>query len=161
MNIYDYAMEKEKEAEVLYRELAQTTSNEGFENIFTMLADEEAKHYKIVEELKNEVPMELSESEILANSRVIFERMSQKKEAFEIETDQVELYKKAQVIERQSRDFYSEKAGEVEDAFQKEVFEKLAVEEERHYVLLDNIIELVLRPEQWLENAEWHHLDEY
>jgi rubrerythrin len=87
--------------------------------------------------------------------------MSQKKEAFEIETDQVELYKKAQGIEQASRNFYLEKAGEIKDAFQKEVFENLAGQEQKHYLLLDNIIELVVRPEQWLEDAEWHHLDEY
>ncbi|MHC4131954.1 MAG: ferritin-like domain-containing protein [Planctomycetota bacterium] len=161
MNTFDYAMEKEKEAEGLYRELAEKTNNEGFANIFIMLADEEAVHYRIVEEMKNEVPVELSESEILPNAKNIFKGMSRKKEAFEIETDQLELYKKAQGIEQTSRDFYLEKAGEVEDAFQKEVFEKLADQEQKHYLLLDNIIELVVRPEQWLEDAEWHHLDEY
>jgi rubrerythrin len=161
MNIFDYAMEKEKEAEGLYRELADKTNNEGFTNIFKLLADEEATHYRILEDMKNEVPVELSDSEILPNAKDIFKGMSQKKEAFEIETDQVELYKKAQEIEKASRDLYLEKAGETEDSFQKEVFGNLADQEQKHYLLIDNIIELVLRPEQWLEDAEWHHLDEY
>lgn len=34
-------------------------------------------------------------------------------------------------------------------------------EEKKHYFLLDNIIEFVSRPEQWLENAEFYHLEEY
>ncbi|MHC4293892.1 MAG: ferritin-like domain-containing protein [Planctomycetota bacterium] len=157
MNIFDYAMQIEKEAEGF----ADKTSNEGFAKIFTMLAEEEIVHFRIVEEMKNEVPVELSESEILTDAKNIFSRISQKKEEFEIETDQVELYKKARGIEQASRDFYLEKAVEVDDAFQKEVFENLADQEQKHYFLLDNIIELVVRPEQWLEDSEWHHLDEY
>jgi rubrerythrin len=161
MNIYDYAMEKEKQAESLYRELVEKTSNEGFSNIFNMLANEEVKHYKLIEDMKNEVPAELSESDILPNAKKVFERMNQKKEEFVVETDLVEMYKKARGIEQQSRDFYLEKANEAGDAFQAEVFEKLAEEEQRHYLLIDNIIEMVLRPEQWLENAEWHHMEDY
>jgi len=161
MNIYDYAMEKEKQARSFYLELAEKTANEGFTNIFNMLADEEAKHYKLLEDMKNDVPAELSESELLKNAKDAFKRIEQKKEAFVVETDQIELYKKAQDIEEKSRQLYLEKAGEIKDAFQKEVFERLAEEEKRHYFLIENIIEMVLRPEQWLENTEWYHMDEY
>ena len=44
---------------------------------------------------------------------------------------------------------------------QKDVFLKLADEEKKHYFLLGNIIEFISRPEHWLENAEFHHLEEY
>jgi len=27
--------------------------------------------------------------------------------------------------------------------------------------LLENIIDFISRPRNWLENAEWHHLDKY
>jgi rubrerythrin len=161
MNIYDYAIEKEQQAESLYRELANKTRNEGFSNIFNMLADEESKHYKLIEDMKNDVPAELLDSELFPKVKKVFEQMGKKKEEFVFETNQVELYKKAQGIEQQSRDFYIEKANEADDAFQTDIFEKLAEEEQRHYLLIDNIIEMASRPEQWLENAEWHHLDEY
>jgi len=154
-------MAKEKEAESLYRQLADNTGNHGFKSIFSMLADEEAEHCSILEDMKNEVPPELSDSDILLDANEAIKKMSRNKEAFEIETDQVELYKNAQEIEKQSRDFYREKAGEVQDSFQKEIFDKLADQEQNHYILLDNIIELVLRPEQWLENAEWNPTEEY
>ena len=69
--------------------------------------------------------------------------------------------KKAQDIEKESREFYLQKADEVQDHCQKGIFRKLAEEENKHYFLLDNIIEFVSRPEQWLENAEFHHLEDY
>lgn len=69
--------------------------------------------------------------------------------------------KKAQDIEKKSRDFYLDKCTIVELQYQKELFLKLAEEEKKHYFLLDNIIEFVSRPETWLENAEFCHLEEY
>ena len=43
----------------------------------------------------------------------------------------------------------------------KRIFQKLAEEEKKHYFLLENIIQFVSRPETWLENAEFYHLEEY
>jgi rubrerythrin len=54
-----------------------------------------------------------------------------------------------------------EKANEVTEEYQKEIFQRLADEEKKHYFLLENIIEFVSRPETWLENAEFYHLEEY
>ena len=43
------------------------------------------------------------------------------------------------------------------------LFLKLAGEEEKHLRIVRAITEFVSRPEpgNWLENAEWHHLQEY
>ena len=68
---------------------------------------------------------------------------------------------KAQDIEKKSRDFYTEKANEVKQEYQKDIFLKLAEEEKKHYFLLENIIDFISRPETWLENAEFNHLEEY
>jgi hypothetical protein len=37
----------------------------------------------------------------------------------------------------------------------------MAEEEKKQAVVLGNIIEMVRRPETWLEDAEFRHLDEY
>ncbi len=74
---------------------------------------------------------------------------------------QIELYKKAQEIEKKSWDFYLEKGGEVNDPLQKEIFLKVADEEKNHYFILETIIDFVSRPQQWLEDPEWYHLEEY
>ena len=67
---------------------------------------------------------------------------------------------KARDIEKKSQDFYTEKANEVTEAYQIELFLKLAVEEKKHYFLLDNILDFISRPEQWLENAEFFRLED-
>ncbi len=47
MNVYEYAMKVEKEGEAYYREMAAAANNAGLKRIFTMLADEEVKHYNV------------------------------------------------------------------------------------------------------------------
>jgi rubrerythrin len=126
-----------------------------------MLADEEAKHYKIVSDMKDDAPADLADTTVLSDAKDVFEKMHETAQNFDFDISQTELYRKAQDIEKQSQNFYLEKAKEVEEDFQKDSFLKLAEEEKKHYFLLENIIDFVSRPETWLENAEFNHLEEY
>jgi rubrerythrin len=160
MNIFEFAMEKEKYSEDYYRQLADKSNNEGLKAIFDMLADEEVKHYKIVSDMKENVAPDLAETTVLSDAKDVFAKMRESVQSFNFDVSQTNLYRKAREIEKQSRKFYLEKANEVKEN-QKEIFLKLADEEEKHYFLIDNIIDFVSRPETWLENAEFYHLEEY
>jgi len=160
MNIFEFAMKMEKDGENYYRQLAEKVNNKGIQTILTMLADEEVKHYNALVKIQAQKP-QMAETTILTDARNVFEQMKEGNEKFNIDVNQIELYKEAQKIEERSINFYLEKADEVTEEYQKELFLKLAEEEKKHYFLLENIIEFVSRPQTWLENAEWHHLDEY
>jgi rubrerythrin len=160
MDIFDYAMRMEKDGENYYRQLVEKTDNKGIKAIFTMLAEEEVKHYKTVAQMKTERP-QMPETTVLADAKNIFTQMKESGEQFDFAAKQCRLYEKAQDIEKKSEDFYSQKANEVEQQYQRELFLKLAEEEKKHYFLLENIIQLVSRPQTWLENAEFYHLEEY
>lgn len=128
---------------------------------FTMLADEEAKHYRVVERMKKATPGQVRDTKVLSQAKKVFKKMRKDLEAFDFELSEIDAYRKAQDIEKQSREFYLQKADEVEDDRRKGIFKKLAEEENKHYFLLENIIDFVSRPKVWLENAEFYHLDEY
>lgn len=160
INIFEYAMQMEKDGEDYYRQLVQQTANKGMRTILAMLADEEFKHYNAIEKMKTEKP-QITETKILTDAKNVFVQIKESGESFDFDIKQTELYKKAQDIEEKSRDFYTEKANEVTEEYQKEVFLKLADEEKKHYFLLENIIDFISRPESWLENAEFNHLEEY
>ena len=160
MNIFDFAMEKEKLSEDYYRQLSSESDNKGLETIFNMLADEEAKHYKIVSDMKDNAAADLAETTVLSDAKDIFVKMRESASNFNFDVNQIELYKKAQKIEEQSRDFYLEKADEAGKT-NKAIFLELADQEKKHFFLLDNIIDFVSKPQTWLENAEFYHLDEY
>ncbi len=161
MDIFEFAMEKERLAEELYRKLADSAPHKGLISILTMLADEEHNHYDVISKMKEGVPAEVTDTILLTNAKTIFAKMRQSREKFKFGDSQIDLYKKAQDIERDSRSFYRQKAKETEDPRQKAIFNTLAEEENKHYFLLENIIEFVSRPQTWLEDAEFHHLEQY
>jgi rubrerythrin len=160
VNIYDFAMQMEQDQESLYRKLADSTAAPGIQRILNMLADDEAKHYQIVRQLKANAPApEMASTEILSGAKTIFADMQG--QAFDLEGLQVEVYQQAQSLEQQSRDFYRDKAREAPKSSHKELFLKLAEEEQRHFFLLDHMIEFINRPRNWIEDAEFNHLEDY
>ena len=160
MDIFDYALQMEKDGESFYREIAQKTSNEGLQKVLTMLSNEEVKHYQAIERMRQD-KYQMTETTVLDDAKNIFIEMKEQGEIFEPGQEQTEFYARAQEIEKKSQQFYQNKAGQTDNEDQKKLFERLAKEEEKHYFLLENIIAFVSRPKQWLENAEWYHLEEY
>jgi len=165
MDIYQFAMQMEKDGENFYRLLAKESTVPGLAKIFTMLADDEVKHYNVIGRLsKKEKNPQLAETRILENVKNIFVTMQAAKEELHIDTTKAaNEYRKACAIEETSRKFYQEKADVVEGEHERQLFLRLAAEEDNHLRIMENIVEFVSRrePGNWLENAEWHHLDEY
>ncbi|OGQ97707.1 MAG: rubrerythrin [Deltaproteobacteria bacterium RIFOXYD12_FULL_57_12] len=164
MNIFEYAMRMEKDGENYYRELADKCQVEGIKTILTMLADEEVKHYNIIAQLqKHAGKSPPATTTVLGNVKNVFIRMKEEKTEIRFDSSDLEAYRKAMAIEELSRKFYLDKAAEVGEEEAKQIFLRLAGEEEKHFRIMENIAEFVARPEpgNWLENAEWHHLDEY
>jgi rubrerythrin len=160
MDIFAFAMKMEKDGETFYRDLAQKTANQGIANIFEMLADEEVKHYRTIKSLQGGTQL-MAETDVLGRAKNIFERMRDFNDPLQIDAGQIELYRQAMKLEKQSEDFYLDRADQAKDTEQKQLFRRLASEEKKHCYLLENIVDFVSRPRSWLENAEFLHLDDY
>ncbi|ASC93138.1 ferritin-like domain-containing protein [Sulfurospirillum diekertiae] len=161
MNIYEYAMNVEKDGERYYRELASKTDNVGVKSILTMLADEEAKHYVIFDKMnKNQVIPTQPTVDIFQHTQNIFQKMRKENTSPRFTQDQIEFYKSALRSEESSYKFYTEKALMLEEGEQKKAFLRIAEEERSHLVLLENLVEYVSAPESWVESAEFNHLSE-
>jgi len=162
MNIYKYAMKMEKDSENYYLELAKKIDDVGLRNILKMLVNDEVKHYHIIEQMmKTDISAELAETDILENTKNIFIKIKGKKLVFDFDLPQINFYRKAQEMEEKTYKFYMEMSDKVEIEVQKKLFLKLAEEEKKHMFLLENLVEFVSRPETWIENAEFNHLDDY
>jgi rubrerythrin len=161
MDIFTYAMQMEKDGEQFYRKIALKAGSIGIKRILTMLADEEVRHYGAIERMQQGRSEPMEDTYVLDEAKNVFVQMKEEGVELEANPEQIELYQKAQEIEQRSRQFYEEKAGQAERDDQRLLFEQLAAEEAKHYFLLENLVEFVSRPEQWLENAEWFHLEEY
>ena len=163
MDLFDYAIQMEKDGESYYRELATKSSDRGVATILTRLADAEVGHRKLFEALKKDTQVELVKDTAISDVKNIFARMKESKSEIRVDSDQTELYRKAQKLESESETFYRDNAARTSDPNQKAILERLADEEKGHYAVLENLIEFISRPDpgNWLENAEWHNLDEY
>ena len=103
----------------------------------------------------------MSDTDVVGRARNIFQRIREFGDAFETATDDIALYRQAMKLEKQSEDFYLDRADQVKEQGQKQLFLQLAGEEKKHYYLLENIVDFVSRPQHWLENAEFFHMEDY
>ena len=161
MDIFEFAMEKEKFSEEYYRDLAHRANHAGLKKILTMLADEEVKHYQAIERMRTETPEKVTDVPILDRAKEVFDKMRVSPKKFDFLVSEVELYRKACQIEEQSKKFYLEQAEAAQDPGQARIFRMLAQEEDKHLFLVENIYSFVSKPESFLENAEMYHFDDY
>jgi len=165
MDIFEFAMQMEKDGEKYYIELMHQCNTPGLKKIFSFLAGEEAKHYTYIDNLrqKQDIPP-MVETKILENVKNVFVDMKTEKQTLDSETLQATAaFIRARDVEEKSRNFYLEKAEEVDDPEAKSLLKTIADEELNHFHIMENLIEFISRPEpgNWLENAEWHHLEDY
>jgi rubrerythrin len=161
MNIFEYVQQMEKDGEAFYRDIADHTADKGLKTILIGLAEDEVKHYNIFKELEKKASPEYTATPILTNAKNVFTEMRTNKEDASFPGDHVDAYRKALDVELKSEAFYKEKAEEVEEAYAKELFLKIAAEEKKHAHLLEHIIEFITKPDTWLESAEFRNLDDF
>ena len=163
MDIFEYAMDREKEAETLYREMASNCSDTGLAGILTMLADAEVQHGATIADMSTQSASAPAADSLAGDVREAFAGLAKRRSEIGFETDELALYKKARQFEQETCTFYTEKAAAAEDGEAKSILTELAAQEKLHFELMDTIVEMVERPEagNWLENAEWFHSEDY
>lgn len=155
MNVYEYAMKVEKEGEAYYREMAAKAQNSGLKRIFTMLADEEVKHFNIFKSMMKKEDMDLDKLDLITDTKTIFQTLTEEKDNVSLDAEHIEYYKDAIAREDNSHDFYATKAQELEDANEKKVFLQIADEEIKHKKVLEEIVIYLQEPADWVASAEF------
>ncbi|HWR97662.1 MAG TPA: ferritin family protein [Candidatus Methanoperedens sp.] len=161
MDIYEFAMQMEKDGEAYYRECAANTASGGLRGILEMLAQAEATHFELFRRMRAREEASLGDSKLLEGVTNIFAEIRKTEGAGGARASEADLYRKAQEIEKRSWELYEGAARQAASPGERLLFERVAVEERRHFRILEGIVAFVTRPDQWLENAEWHHLEEY
>jgi len=161
MDVYAYAMQMEKDGESYYRECAARTGSAGLRRILLMLADAEVTHYELFRRMRDREEAVLPEGALVEQVKNVFAELREREGVAGVRSSEVELYRKAQDLERRSWELYEGEAARAVSPAERLTLERIAVEERRHFRILEGIIDFVSRPEQWLENAEWYHLEEY
>lgn len=155
MNIYEYAMQIEKDGEIFYLDLAEKIEDAGIKNIFIMLAEEEVKHYIIFDKMNKRQTFTTQHSTHLTkHTLALFHKMRAENPHFSFSRSYIEAFKSALRTEENSYQFYIEKGNMLEDGAQKEAFLRIAEEEKEHMILLQNLLAFVMDPLEWIESHE-------
>ncbi|XPV67400.1 MAG: ferritin-like domain-containing protein [Halarcobacter sp.] len=155
MNVYEYAMKVEKDGEAYYRELASKSPNNGLKRIFTMLAEEEIKHYNVFKNMMKKNDIDLDKLDIITDTKTIFETLLNEKDNINFSDEQIAYYKEAIKKEENSEQFYLDKSKELENENEKAIFIKIAAEEVKHKKVLEEIVLFIQEPDNWVASAEF------
>lgn len=164
MDVFKFAMQMEKDGQAFYEKMATQAENGVVKSILAELAEDEVKHYNIFKKLSEgdfSATNELkgSMTNVLANAQNIFEKLATEKPEMTFSSDVKATWLEAQTIEKKSEDYYREKAQEADSDEVKGLLFLIADEEHKHWSLIENVINFLDQPTQWLENAEWNKLD--
>lgn len=154
MNIYEYAMKVEKEGEEYYRNLADKSSNTGLKRVFTMLADQEVKHYAALKRMARNDGFDIKDYEAFNDEKTIYEILKETK-ADAFPKDEIAYYEEAIAHEDDMASYYLEKAKEVETEGEKYILTAISEEEAKHKEILENILEYIREPDSLIASAEF------
>ena len=158
MDILEFAINMELEGNKFYAQQAETNKGGGLEIVFAGLAEDELKHAELIKKKKS--GGEFS-SQKVKKSEVenLFSDKDQKISDINPTPEQLDAYRFALDKEQESIDLYEELAEKSEG--DKELFEFLIGEEEKHFKLISEMVELLKRPKEWVEDAEFGVREDY
>jgi rubrerythrin len=164
MNVFEFAMQMEQDGRAFYLEHAEKVAHPALRQILLQLADDELKHYNIFKAMKEGTSAgydDAKKTTILSTVKNVFETLKAENADFAFPPDAQAIWEEASEVERKAEQFYRLKAEEVEDDNQRYVLGRIADEEHRHWVTMQNVIRFLDRPQHWLEDAEWSNLEDY
>lgn len=159
-DIWQVAMDMEVKGRDYYLELAEKSSIGEVKGICKVLADEEQRHYNLFESLQKGMPVEAAAgADVGKVAKEAFEKIAGVFDPKAEITDAVDAYTKALELENGGIQYYTEIMGKLDDDMQKSAVDTVISEEKRHAKLVQGLVDFVSRPEQYLENAEFTHLE--
>lgn len=162
MNVYDFAMEMEDNGHEYYTNLARTATVPGLKTIFTSLAEDEKKHLEIFRGLKaGNRAHALSDSSAVGTAQNIFTLLPRGTEALKGISGLLPAYKHAMKLEADSFRFYEDAAEKESNPEVKALLMQIALEEHKHFNILENVYNFVNAPNQHLEWGEFSNLGEF
>lgn len=152
MKNIEFAINMELEGIKFYTKQAMINKDNGLYTVCAILADDEARHAKmLIDSLRND-SFKLSEQTVAPNQKNVFSDMSEK----EIRNiGQLDFYRIALEKEKESIDLYAEFSQNATEPSEKKFFDYMVIQEQHHYNILDELASLLRHSEEWVESAEF------
>ncbi len=161
MNSLEFAINMELDGQKYYLEQAENNKDNSLKTVFLLLAKDEGCHADMIKKELAETTYELTDNKILTETNNVFKGVGDFKNRFKEIPNQIDVYRMALEREQESIDLYKKFLNDAVDESSKKLFGFLVKQEENHYRIFDNLITLVERPEEWVEDAEFGIREEY
>lgn len=161
MELLELALSMELDLEKFYTEQAELNKGNTLSVVFKMLAKEEGNHANILMVKADKLTLPSNDSNILDDVQSIFKNVKEiKSDLYDMPT-QLDVYREALEKEQQSLKFYQELHDKASEEQSKKVFQYLIDQEDKHCIILEELVKLVSRPEEWVEDAEFGRREPY
>jgi len=160
MDVFDFAMKMELQGKAYYENFAQATQIAGLKSIFTGLAADEQKHYDLLRELKAGREWTMTDSRLAEQARTVFTELLEERDRLGELHEDLDGYRLALKVEADSVRLYEDMAKKEQDPETVQLYLKLANEEKKHFNIIENICDFVMRPKYYLEWREFSNLHE-
>lgn len=155
MDYLEMAIKMEVDGEKFYTEQASKNKDNAAYRIFTYLAQEEKKHAKIIENMSKKLPTGITPELDLEEQKNPFQELKDFQIDIKTSPEQLDVYRLALKKEQESIDFYQDILEKISNPEGQKVINFLILQEKHHYQLFDQIIDHVLKAEEWVEDAEF------
>ncbi len=159
MNGIELAIDMEMAGKRFYLEQAEKTVDGGLKSIFHTLAEEESIHARILKHKAETLPYELVDT--YSEIKNIFLEIGSYKDIIKQIPDAFDIYSMALENEKKSIDLYQQMLKETSDENDRKIFEFIIEQEKDHCKVMEQLVELVNRPNDWIESAEFGIRKEY
>ncbi len=134
-----------------YNKLAEQCASEAGKAMFTSFSDDEKRHLRIIKEVAEGMGVNAADLPMPRDTiRTIFADAAAKVDDYANATqDEKDAIQVAMGMETKSFQLYTESAAQADDASVKELFERLAAQEDQHYEMLQNTLEYLNNNEAW------------
>lgn len=161
MQLLEFAIQMEMEGRKYYMEQAEKNQDNALNKIFVLLADAEREHEDLLRRRVNKEEYTLNEGDSTRKVITVFNELKDYKASDFRSTAQLDVYRLAVDIEEKSIELYQKMLEESDNDKDKKLFKFLLKEENQHYVLFDELVRMLTRPEEWVEAAEFGLREDY
>ena len=139
MNAAEMARKMETDAVAFYKEAAGRTSHPVGREMFLSIMEDEIRHTRMIEAVLKGMDITEDSAEPMDRVKSVFEEMRPELEKkISATSDDKEALKVAMEMEKKGYDFYRESEAKAADEKTRELFKRLAKDEDQHYRMFAN-----------------------
>lgn len=150
MDAFELAMKMEKDAITFYSEAARKTKSPAGKKMFQTITEDEKRHLEMVSQLIKGLNITHQDASPMKNVKTVFDSMKDEMmKKVEATADELEAFKIAMKMEKEGMEFYKKTLDGAKTEKERELLERLVVEEQQHYDIFANTYQFLSDTGNW------------